>query len=489
MLRMKKRDMTFSIIRFKPFTTFASFIFTHSRACLLPASLALAACSGGGGSGVVAMPDSFQVNKGQSLSVSAPGVLGNDVGAEPPAQLVTGPSHASSFTLHANGAFEYTHDNDTATTDSFTYRASNSSTTTVTLAINQPPVIGNSCQQTGANESINQPISGMLAANDPEGQPLTYNLVSDGTKGNVTITNPLSGAFTYTPNTNSRGSDTFTFQVSDGVLTTQGTYTIVHTPRIMPLGDSITDGVNVGGGGCDLGDNNCPANGERVGYRKDLKDALTAAGYQFNFVGSLQSGGDSGFLPSDPQHEGHGGCTIARLVTGTGNNGCAGSGMLSEWLTAQKPDVVLLHIGTNDLGNGSDPNTVYTAVNSILDTIDAWALANWPVTVVMAGIVNKFPTSTTWTTFNSNVFNNIYLTRKNDPLAPAVWVNQELALTLATDYGDGLQTITPLDNIHPSPAGYQKMSNVWLYPLSGTGTSIGSEFPSSLAAGFLPKCP
>jgi VCBS repeat-containing protein len=54
--------------------------------------------------------------------------------------LVTGPAHASAFTLNADGRFSYTHDGSETTTDSFTYELCDSEplcdTATVTITIN-----------------------------------------------------------------------------------------------------------------------------------------------------------------------------------------------------------------------------------------------------------------------------------------------------------------------------------------------------------------
>jgi len=58
--------------------------------------------------------------------------------------------------------------------------------------------------------------SGILSADDVDDDPLTYMVVSQGTKGLVTITDSDKGNFTYTPNANTDGSDSFTFKVSDG---------------------------------------------------------------------------------------------------------------------------------------------------------------------------------------------------------------------------------------------------------------------------------
>jgi lysophospholipase L1-like esterase len=92
-----------------------------------------------------------------------------------------------------------------------------------------------------------------------------------------------------------------------------------HAPlRVMPLGDSITFGV-----GSETVD----------GYRSDLYQRLTAAGLDVDFVGSLRQG-----TGPDGDHEGHKGWTIQRLAV-----------YLDRWLTTYQPDVILLHIGTNDM--------------------------------------------------------------------------------------------------------------------------------------------
>ncbi len=98
----------------------------------------------------VADADGYTVDEGATLNVTAPGVLGgdDDVDGDPlTAVLVAGPSHAASFTLHADGSFDYTHDGSETTSDTFTYEAndgaldSNVATVTITVnAVNDAPV-------------------------------------------------------------------------------------------------------------------------------------------------------------------------------------------------------------------------------------------------------------------------------------------------------------------------------------------------------------
>ncbi|MFO7671676.1 MAG: Ig-like domain-containing protein, partial [Bacteroidales bacterium] len=93
----------------------------------------------------------------------------------------------------------------------------NGGTDTITVnvtidAVNDAPTASNSSFTT--NEDT--PYSGTLTANDPDSDPLTYSIVTDGTKGTAVITNASTGAFTYTPATGQNGSDWFSFKVNDG---------------------------------------------------------------------------------------------------------------------------------------------------------------------------------------------------------------------------------------------------------------------------------
>ena len=99
-------------------------------------------------------------------------------------------------------------------------------------------------------------------------------------------------------------------------------YPIFAQYRIMPLGDSITEGVLTGN----------PVGG----YRDDLADLLTAGGYDFNFVGTKSDG--TGF---DADHEGHNGLRADQIADS-----------LNIWLNelgSQKPRFYLVHVGTNDI--------------------------------------------------------------------------------------------------------------------------------------------
>ena len=79
--------------------------------------------------------------------------------------------------------------------------------------------------------------SALLSGSDPDGDSLTFSLSSNGSKGAAVITNPATGAFTYTPTENATGSDSFSFRVSDGLAnsaaaTVNITITAVNDPPV-----------------------------------------------------------------------------------------------------------------------------------------------------------------------------------------------------------------------------------------------------------------
>ncbi len=117
------------------------------------------------------------------------------------------------------------------------------SSTSITLEVipdNTAPISEN--QTLSTNEDT--PLESTLSAIDAENSPLTFQIVTLPTKGNVTITDSHSGAFIYTPNPNISGTDTFTFRSNDGEFTSNiATVTITVIQQNDPpsaIGDTIT---------------------------------------------------------------------------------------------------------------------------------------------------------------------------------------------------------------------------------------------------------
>jgi lysophospholipase L1-like esterase len=125
--------------------------------------------------------------------------------------------------------------------------------------------------------------------------------------------------------------------------------------RIMPLGDSITFGIGSSGGG----------------YRVELFRQALAAQRDITFVGVVAPGGQNG--PNGPNtvngqpfprnHEGFSGFTIS--------GGGAGSlaGLVDNAIAQTNPNIILLHIGTNDVNGNINVGQAPQRLGALLDQI------------------------------------------------------------------------------------------------------------------------
>ena len=117
-----------------------------------------------------AAADAYSTTEDTALTVSAPGVLGNDSDPDDntlSAVLASGPSHGT-LTLNADGSFTYTPTTDYDGTDSFKYRATDGSLTSdsaeVTLTVtasNDSPTVrvaaGGTCSKTTTRARLTSP--------------------------------------------------------------------------------------------------------------------------------------------------------------------------------------------------------------------------------------------------------------------------------------------------------------------------------------------
>ena len=191
--------------------------------------------------------------------------------------------------------------------------------------------------------------------------------------------------------------------------------------KIMPLGDSITSGYP----GVE-------------GYRKDLYGNLTEFGLNVDFVGSQKNG--TGFDNDNEGHLGYSADQIRDDVTG--------------WLASNPADIVLLHIGTNDIQSGQNVSEIVAEVGGILDNIYQWGVNNnRTVTVILARIILSDNSTLNSATM---AYNDELQTMASTRIANGsrlIMVDMEHALIYPTDLG--------LDGIHPTETGYGKMSAVW----------------------------
>jgi VCBS repeat-containing protein len=173
-----------------------------------------------------AVNDTYSTTEDTSFTVTAPGVLGNDSdieGSPLSSTLILAPQNGT-LTLETNGAFEYIPNNNFNGTDSFTYKAndgeadSNSATVTIYVgAVNDAPMAVDDSYDAIEDETLTVVVPGVLENDsDPDGDELTVQLSSDVTNGTLNLLD--DGSFTYTPNIDFHGIDTFTYVAYDGKL-------------------------------------------------------------------------------------------------------------------------------------------------------------------------------------------------------------------------------------------------------------------------------
>lgn len=175
----------------------------------------------------VATDDAYAMNAGATLTVAAPGLLGNDSdpdGDPITAQLDTAPTHGT-LTLAPDGGFGYTPDAGYAGSDSFTYVARDGSlasavaTVTINVAamVNQAPTATADAYGTQADTPLNVPAPGLLGNDsDPDGNAITAQLATAPAHGSLNLA--ADGSFIYTPEAGYVGSDGFTYTAFDGSL-------------------------------------------------------------------------------------------------------------------------------------------------------------------------------------------------------------------------------------------------------------------------------
>jgi len=169
--------------------------------------------------------DALSVDEDGTMSLTAPGVLANDVdldGDALEAILVDGPDHGT-LDLSPDGSVTYEPAAGYSGVDVFTYRASDgcdvSGTATVAVtvtAVNDPPTaVGDSYGLTTAG-GLSVAAPGVLGNDaDPEGGLLTAALAQSPAAGTVTLRS--DGGFTYFPRSGFFGVDSFGYRAFDGV--------------------------------------------------------------------------------------------------------------------------------------------------------------------------------------------------------------------------------------------------------------------------------
>ncbi|GGK87441.1 SGNH hydrolase [Planomonospora parontospora subsp. parontospora] len=215
--------------------------------------------------------------------------------------------------------------------------------------------------------------------------------------------------------------------------------------RIMALGDSIT-----GSPGC---------------WRALLWQRLQEAGLaaSVDFVGTLPPQG-CGF-PYDGENEGHGGFLATNV---------ADQNQLPAWLSATRPDIVMMHFGTNDAWSNRSTATILAAYGRLVDQMRE---SNPDMKILVAQIIPMNPGSCGECGRRVAALNAAipgWAAGKTTARSPVVVVDQWTGFDTATDTGDG---------VHPNAAGDRKIADRWfpaLTALLGAGpTATPTVTPTS----------
>ena len=206
--------------------------------------------------------------------------------------------------------------------------------------------------------------------------------------------------------------------------------------RVMPLGNSITAGV---GSGTPPFEDSADF---LTGYRYPLYQSLTNANYQFDFVGARNDGFASGFQ-FDYDNQGTPGQRIDQMNT-----------LITGYLTDNPPDLILLHIGTNDVLQDDDPSVAN--LGPLLDLIDDF---DEDIPIIIARIINEQELDDEHdhvaflTAFNNNLQSLVDTRISNGDKLLVVDMEPILDYTeTSPDFSD---------RWHPNTTGYAKMAQVW----------------------------
>lgn len=194
----------------------------------------------------VAIADDYATDEDIDLVVPAPGILGNDTDPENDsltATLVDGPVNGA-LTLNPDGSFLYTPAANYSGSDGFTYLANDGASdslapavVTLTIApVNDAPVANADDYSTDEEAPLNVALPGVLGNDtDAEGDALEATVAQTSANGSLNLNS--DGSFTYTPNTDFNGLDSFSYIVNDGQI--NGNTAIVSL-TVNPINDAPT---------------------------------------------------------------------------------------------------------------------------------------------------------------------------------------------------------------------------------------------------------
>ncbi len=235
-----------------------------------------------------------------------------------------------------------------------------------------------------------------------------------------------------------------------GGSTGTGGSTHVGIWNVMPLGDSVT---------------------ESTCYPQITYEQLKAGNHSnFQFVGTETSNQSCGArAPANVKDEGHAGYGVTYLPMNstrgacTKTTGCGSYAELQTW-AAEKPDIVLMHFGTNDVWDGIATSTILSAYVAV---ISEFRKQNPNVIFFVSKIIKLDPSgcgscltnvaalaaavTPTWASTNSTATSPIHIIDHYD---------SSFDPTSSADTADG---------VHPTPAGATIMATVTYNAIVASG--------------------
>jgi len=196
--------------------------------------------------------------------------------------------------------------------------------------------------------------------------------------------------------------------------------------RVMPLGDSITKGVS-------------GPSTDNAGYRNDLAALLDGENISYDFVGRDSSG--TGF---DNNHEGHDGKRADFILS-----------QINTILQSNPPDVVLLHVGTNDVSNG-DP--IASTRDEIANIIQAIADFDSDIKIVLSSLIPRTDGLDDETMALNTLLLEV-LQSKRDSGVKIFYAGMNEIFKLNPDWKTDYFELP--DPIHPTDLGFSIMAQVW----------------------------
>jgi lysophospholipase L1-like esterase len=128
--------------------------------------------------------------------------------------------------------------------------------------------------------------------------------------------------------------------------------------------------------------------------------------------------------------------------------------MLPGWLSRTNPDIVLMHLGTNDVWSNRLPQEITTAFSKLVDQMRA---SKSSMKILVAEIIPMNPPNCGPRVVALNRVIESWAAGKTTSSSPITVVDAWTGFDTASMTGDG---------VHPNDAGNRKLADTWYQPLA-----------------------